>query len=58
VAVRKGRRLAKLRHRRTGDLHRFTARLPKRGRWKVFVRFEGSGGWADRRLAARTVRWR
>ena len=58
VAVRKGARRAKLRHRRKGDLHRFGARLPKHGRWKVAIRFEGSAGWADRRLAARTVRWR
>ena len=58
VAVRKGARHARLRHRRKGDLHRFVARLPKHGRWKVSIRFDGSAGWADRRLAARTVRWR
>ncbi|MBN1530710.1 MAG: hypothetical protein JW895_16735, partial [Thermoleophilaceae bacterium] len=58
VAVRRGTRRAKLRHRSNGDLHRYAARLPKRGRWKITIRFEGAAGWADRRLAARTVRWR
>ena len=58
VAARKGARHAQLRHHRKGDLHRFAARLPKHGRWKVSIRFDGSAGWADRRLAARTVRWR
>jgi uncharacterized protein YkwD len=53
VAARKGSRRAKLRHHRKGDLHRYLARLPRRGRWKVIVRFDGAPGWGDRRLVRR-----
>ena len=41
-----------------GTLHRYTARLPRRGRWTISVRFAGAAGWADRRLPRRTVRVR
>jgi len=53
VSARKGASRAKLRHRRRGDLHRYVARLPRRGRWKVTIRFDGAPGWADRRLVRR-----
>ena len=53
VSVRKGARRAKLRHRRKGDLHRYVARLPRRGRWKIVISFDGAAGWADRRLVRR-----
>jgi uncharacterized protein YkwD len=58
VAVRRGRRSAKLRHRRSGELHRYVARLGRRGRWTVAVRFDGAAGWADARLRKRVVRVR
>jgi uncharacterized protein YkwD len=58
VAVRQGGRRAHLRARRRGPLLRATTRLPRRGRWKVTVRFTGAQGWADRRLPARWVRAR
>jgi uncharacterized protein YkwD len=53
VSVRRGSRRAHVRHRRKGDLHRYVARLPRRGRWRIVVRFEGAPGWADRRLVRR-----
>ena len=53
-----GSRKARLGHRSEGTLHRYTARLPRRGRWTISVRFAGAAGWADRRLPRRTVRVR
>jgi uncharacterized protein YkwD len=58
VAVRQGSRRARVRGHRTGDLVRAEAFLPRKGRWKVIVRFEGGSGWGDRRLAPRPVRVR
>lgn len=58
VSVRQGRRRAHTRGRRMGNLLRTSAYLPRGGRWKVTVRFEGGHGWADRRLAPRWVRIR
>lgn len=58
VLVRQGRRQARLHRRHRGHLYRYAAKLPRRGRWTVTVRFAGSGAWADRRLPARTIRVR
>ena len=58
VAVSRGHRRAHLRHRRSGALHRYAARLPRRGRWTISVRFSGVAGWSDRRLPLRAVRVR
>ena len=58
VAVRRGRHEARLRHHRHGGLHRYVAKLPRRGRWTISVRFAGASGWADRRLPRRVVRVR
>jgi uncharacterized protein YkwD len=55
VAVRQGRRRARVRRHQVGNLVRTKALLPRKGRWKVIVRFEGGPGWADRRLAPRRV---
>jgi uncharacterized protein YkwD len=56
VSVRQGDRQAPLRRHRIGNLLQTTAILPRGGRWKVTVGFEGGRGWADRRLAPRWVR--
>jgi uncharacterized protein YkwD len=58
VRVRQGSRRAPVSARRRRNLLRATAFLPRDGRWKVIVRFEGRAGWADRRLAPRWVRVR
>jgi uncharacterized protein YkwD len=58
VRVRQGSRLAAVSARRRRNLLRATAFLPRDGRWKVIVRFEGRAGWADSRLAPRWVRVR
>jgi uncharacterized protein YkwD len=58
VSVRQGRRRARVRRHRMGNLVRAEAFLPRKGRWKVIVRFEGGPGWGDRRLAPRRVRVR
>jgi uncharacterized protein YkwD len=58
VSVRQGRRRARTRGRRLGNLLRTRAFLPRGGRWKVTVRFEGGRGWADQHLAPRWVRLR
>jgi hypothetical protein len=58
VAVSHGPRRAHLRHRHAGSLHRYTARLPRRGRWTISVLFAGRGDWTDRRLPRRAVRVR
>jgi uncharacterized protein YkwD len=55
VAVRQRGLQARVRGRRTGNLVRAKAFLPRVGRWKVIVRFQGAPGWADRRLAPRWV---
>jgi uncharacterized protein YkwD len=55
VAVRQGGLQARVRGHRKGSLVRAKTLLPREGRWKVIVRFEGGPGWADRRLAARLV---
>jgi uncharacterized protein YkwD len=56
VSVRQRNRRAPTRRHRVGDLLQTTAILPRGGRWKVTVGFEGEQGWADRRLAPRWVR--
>jgi uncharacterized protein YkwD len=58
VSVRQGPLRARVRGHRTANLVRAKAVLPREGRWRVIVRFEGGPGWADRRLAARWVRIR
>jgi uncharacterized protein YkwD len=58
IAVRQGRLRARVRGDRKGNLVRAKALLPREGRWKVIVRFEGAPGWADRRLAPRWARIR
>lgn len=58
VAVRQGGLPARVRGHRTGNLVRAKAFLPRKGRWKVIVGFEGGPGWGDRRLAPRPVRVR
>jgi uncharacterized protein YkwD len=58
VAVRQRGRRAYARRRHRGDLYRFVARLPRRGRWTISVRFDGRGHWRDRRLRPRTIRVR
>jgi uncharacterized protein YkwD len=58
VAVRQGHLRARVHGHRTGKLVRAKTFLPREGRWKVIVRFEGAPGWADRRLALRPVRVR
>ena len=58
VRVRQGSRRARVSARRRRNLLLATAFLPRDGRWKVIVRFEGRAGWADRRLAPRWVRVR
>jgi uncharacterized protein YkwD len=58
VAVRQGGLRARVRGHRKGNLVRAKAFLPREGRWKVIVGFEGGPGWADRRLAPRWVRFR
>jgi hypothetical protein len=58
VRVGQGSRRAAVSARRRRNLLRATAFLPRDGRWKVIVRFEGRAGWADRCLAPRSVRVR
>ncbi len=58
VAVSRGERRGHLRHRHSGAVHRYVARLPRRGRWIIRVRFSGDDGWADRRLPRRVIRVR
>jgi uncharacterized protein YkwD len=58
VRVGQGSRRAAVSARRRRNLPRATAFLPRDGRWKVIVRFEGRAGWADRCLAPRSVRVR
>jgi uncharacterized protein YkwD len=58
VAVRQRGRRAHLRRHRAGSLYRYVARLPRRGRWTITVRFSGRGAWRDRTLPKRTVRVR
>ncbi|MEA2333023.1 MAG: hypothetical protein QOH58_3161 [Thermoleophilaceae bacterium] len=56
VAVRQGRRRARVRGHREHRIYRAVTTLPRTGRWKVAIRFEGVDGWSSRRLQTRTVR--
>ncbi len=59
VSVRSGRKHAHLRRVRGGGrLHRYVARLPRRGHWTIAVRLDGTKGWRDRALRKRTIRVR
>jgi hypothetical protein len=58
VAVRQRGHRAHLRRHRAGTLYRYVARLPRRGRWTITVRFSGRGPWRDLSLPRRSVRVR
>jgi hypothetical protein len=57
ASLRRGKGRHALHGRRQGGRVDLTARVRRPGRWRLVVRFEGSSGWADAALPARTLRF-